>query len=153
MRRIVPFLILLAAQACGTAPQPAANAPRPATTNAPPVAVVDPNQPARVSAAELAQAFETDAAACRTTYLGRDLELSGVVEEIVLDPKDPNHVIGLNLAAVTTGKAKGTLPCLFPEQKQVKKGDLKVTAGGPVTLKGALIANAKGLEIRITTLY
>lgn len=152
MRRTLPVIVLLAASACSTAPQPA-NTNTTAVKNTPVVAPVDPNAPEPATAAALVEAHAADPAAFKQKYLGRDVELSGTVESIVMDPKDADHVLGLRLVAETKADPKGTLLCSFPEQKKVKKADLKIAAGGPVKFKASLIGNAAGLEFRITTLY
>lgn len=152
MRRLLPFLLLVAMSACGSEPKPAttntaATAPRNAQAPR-----VDPNVPAPFTAESLLAAYSADPAAFKQTYLGRDLEVKGTVESIVFDANDPNHVRGIRLVA-GTADPKTTVLCSFPEQKKVLKGDLKVVAGGPVTFKGSIVGNANGLEVRITTLY
>ncbi len=154
MRRTLPVLVLLAASACSTEPQPAnTNTTATAAKNVPAVAPVDPNAPEPFTASALVETHAADPAAFKQKYLGRDLELSGTVDSIVTDAKDAEHVRGLRLVAATKTDPKGTLLCSFPEQKKVRKGDLKVTVGGPVKFKASLIGNAAGLELRITTLY
>lgn len=155
MRRTLPVLVLLAASACSTTPPPA-NTNATAVKNTPAVAAVgpvDPNAPEPATAAALVEAHAADPVAFKQKYLGRDLELTGTVESIVMDPKDADHVLGLRLVAETKANPKGTLLCSFPEQKKVKKADLKIAAGGPAKFKASLIGNAAGLELRITTLY
>ena len=152
MRRTLPVLVLLAASACSTTPPPA-NTNATAVKNTPAVAPVDPNAPEPATAAALVEAHAADPAAFKQKYLGRDLELSGTVESIVFDSKDPNHVRGLRIVAGTQADPKGTLLCSFPEQKKVVKEGFKVAAGSQVKFKASLIGNAAGLELRITTLY
>lgn len=155
MRRTLPiFILLAAASACGTATPPAtSNTAATAPKNAAATPTVDPNAPLQFTSTSLVAAYDADPAAFKQKYLGRDLELSGTVDSIVFDEKDPNHVRGLRIVDDAKATPKKTVLCSFPEQKKVMKDDLKVAAGGPVKFKGSIIGNAAGLEIRITTLY